>query len=337
MKLSAADAARFCEQPRPGVVGALIYGEDPAQVAERRDALASRLVGAGAAEELRLTSIPAAELRSDPGRLEAELRTRGFFPGPRVVVVTAATDALAPVLGAAMNGAAGPDAFLLVTADSLPAKSALRALFEAARDAVAAPCYVDRPTRSAILARLDAAAAPRPDDAALTMLEMAAADLGPGPFSRALEVAALHAGDAATMTEADVAAAWAGPTDAAVDAALDLVVEGRAAALPATLAQLHARGVSPVEIVLAASRRFRQMLAVAAGDARQAQAALARSGPPQRREAMQRDARRWGAARLEQAVHLLLATDTALRGGSAGPQRPLLDRALLRLASTADR
>jgi DNA polymerase-3 subunit delta len=337
VKLSAADAARFCEQPRAGVVGALIYGEDPAQVAERRDRLVHRLVGPRASEELRLSSIPAPELRSDPGRLDAELRTRGFFPGPRAVVVTGATDGLAPTLAPALAGAAAPDAFLLVTADSLTAKSALRALFEGARNAVSAPCYPDRPTPATIADRLAAIGAPRPDDAAMTMLEQAAADLGPGPFARALDVAALHAGDAGAMTAADVAAAWAGPSDAAIDAALDLVVAGRAAALPATLARLHARGASPVEIVLAASRRFRQMLAVAAGDSRQQQAALARSGPPQRREAMQRDARRWGAARLEQAVRLLLAADAALRGGSSGPQRALVDRALLRLATTADR
>ncbi|MFN3613018.1 MAG: DNA polymerase III subunit delta [Rubrimonas sp.] len=337
MKLSAAEAARFCDQPREGIAGALIYGEDPSQVAERRDRLISRLAGPGAAEELRLSIVAATDLRADPGRLDAELRTRGFFPGPRVIVVTGATDGLAPMLAGALDGAASPDAFVLVTADGLGAKSALRSLFEGARNAVSAPGYPDRPPRAAVAERLAAMGAPQPTEDALAMLEQAAADLGPGPFARALEIATLHAGDAVALTAADVAAAWTGPTDAAIDAALDLVIAGRSAALPATLARLHARGAGAVEIALAASRRFRQMLAIAAGDSRQQQAALARSGPPQRRDALQREARRWGPARLEQAIQTLVAADAALRGGSAGPQRALIDRALLRIASMADR
>ncbi len=45
--------------------------------------------------------------------------------------------------------------------------------------------------------------------------------------------------------------------------------------------------------------------------------------------------RRWGAARLEQGLRLMLETDAGLRGGSAAPEHALMERALLRLAAMA--
>ncbi len=108
MKLNAAEAARFCAAPKPGVAGALIYGADAGQVAERRDQLLTRLLGPDAEQEMRLTRLTGADLRADPAALDAALRAQGFFPGARAVLVTQATDGLAPALGAALADAAAP-------------------------------------------------------------------------------------------------------------------------------------------------------------------------------------------------------------------------------------
>lgn len=336
MKLSGPDATRFCASPTAGRRGALIYGEDAGQVDQRRIALTSALAGPNADAEMRVAAIAASDLRADPARLDAALRSHGFFAGPRVVAVIAATDGLAPVIATALAEAAQPDAFLIVTADRLTPKSPLRKLFEEARDAVAAPCYADPPTGDAIARLVRAGGAGDVEPAAAAALELAAMAMDAGAFRRLTEVVALHAGPGASVTLADVEACLGGLTSDA-DAAVDAMLTGRSAAMRLALARLAAQGGAPVTLCLAAARRVRDLYGVAALDGQAGQAAAMRLRPPQRRDQLVALARRWGPARLERALRLLLETDKALRGGSAAPPVALLERTMLRLASEAPR
>jgi DNA polymerase-3 subunit delta len=54
----------------------------------------SALLGPNADEEMRLTRLTAAELRSDSALLLDAVKAVGFFPGPRAVQVDQATDGL---------------------------------------------------------------------------------------------------------------------------------------------------------------------------------------------------------------------------------------------------
>lgn len=336
MKLSAAEAARFCAAPRPGVAGALIYGADAGQVAERRDQLLARLLGPDAEAEMRLARLTGGDLRADPAALDAALRAQGFFPGPRAVVVTQAADGLAPLIGAALADAAAPEAFLLVTAEALPPRSALRALFEGAGAAVAAPCYAEPPDARGLAAMLAAQGADGATPEALETLAALAEGMERGALARLIEALALYAREAGGRLDAADVAACAPPRgDAAADDAIDAVLDGRPEALRAQLARLAAQGGGGVTLVLAMARHFRALHAVAATS--QERGALMRIQPPSRRDRAAAQARRWGAARLERALETLLETDAALRGGSNAPPAALLERALLRLASAAPR
>ena len=336
MKLSAAEAARFCAAPKAGVAGALIHGADAGQVAERRDQLLAKLLGPDAEAEMRLARLTGAELRADPAALDAALRAQGFFPGPRAVLVTQAADGLAQVIGAALADAAAPEAFLLVTADALSAKSALRALFEGARAAVAAPCYAEAPDARALASMLTAQGAAEATPEALTLLVSLAAGMERGALARLVEVLALYARETGGRLDATDVAACAPPQgQAAADDAIDAVLDGKPDALRAQLARLAAQGGGGVTLTMAAARHFRALHAVAAGGA--GSGALMRIQPPSRRDRAAAQARRWGAARLERALQTLLETDAALRGGSNAPPAALLERALLRLASAAPR
>ncbi len=327
MKLRGAEIDRFCARPAATARGALIWGEDQGLVAERRDRLLGALLGPGAAEEMRLTRLDAAALRADPAALDTALRARGFFPGPRAVLLAGATDALAPAVGAALAEAAAPDAFLLVAADQLTGRSALRALFEGAPHAAALPCYAEAPDPRALAEALRAAgAAPTPDAAAA--LASVARDLTRAEALRLVETLALHSPAAdGPLTEADVAALAPLSAGGAVEAALDAVFEGGAAAVRRELARLAAHGTGAVEIALACQRRLRQLHAAAVDPA-----ALGRIQPPSRRDRLAAQARRWGPARLERAMAVLYETDAGLRGGSKAPPAVLLERALLRVA-----
>jgi DNA polymerase-3 subunit delta len=339
VKLSGPDAARFCAAPDGRRRGALIYGPDPAQTAQRREALALAIAGPNAEEEMRLDRMTGSDVRSDPARLDAALRAQGFFPGPRVVIVTAATDGLSEIIAAALTDAAAPDAFLLVTADALGPRSTLRRIFEEARDAVSAPCYGDAPNAGDIDALLRGAGAGRGADAdAMEALSDVARDIGGGPFARLVEIVALHAASHGGPVElADVTACANAEGLSEADAAADAALSGDLETLRRALARLRAQGVSAVEVCLATQRKLRQLHGLAIQETGAARAAIERLQPRQRRERVAAQLRSWSAARLERAARLMLETDAGLRGGSPAPPAALLERALLRIASETAR
>jgi DNA polymerase-3 subunit delta len=337
VKLSGAAADRFCARPGGGVVGALLFGEDTGLAEARRAALVAAVAGPGGAEEMRVETLAAAALRSDPGALDAALRGAGFFPGARVVLVTEATDAAAGPLLAALAGAARPDAFVVATAGALKAASELRKGFEAATNAAAIACDPARPDRGAVEAALAAAGVGRAEPDAVAALEDLAADLGWGPFLRLVETVALHDSDATGPTTPATVAALA-PQDpgAEVDAALAAAAEGRPADLRRLMARLSGRGTEGVTLAIAATRHFRLLhrLAVEA-ETGSWDAAAQRVRPPlwgARKESAVRGARRLGRAGLEDALAALAEADLAARGGSAGPPGAMVERALMRIA-----
>ena len=69
MKLSPRDAPSYFAKPDPSKTGLLIYGSDAMRVALRRQEVIKALIGPEGEEEMRLSRIPAAELRKDAALL----------------------------------------------------------------------------------------------------------------------------------------------------------------------------------------------------------------------------------------------------------------------------
>lgn len=130
MKLSGADATRYFAKPDPKRTGLLIFGQDAMRVALRRQEVIAALIGPEGEAEMRLTRIPAADLRKDPAVLLDAMKSQGFFPGPRVAFLEDATDTAAPLVAIAMKDWRPGDATILVTAGGLTGKSALKKLFD---------------------------------------------------------------------------------------------------------------------------------------------------------------------------------------------------------------
>ena len=135
MKLAGARAAAFCARPDASAIGeltgALLHGPDPGLLALRRRELVDF---ATEGDDLRLTRLEPGVALKTPAEIDAALRARGFFPGRRVVLIEGARDTLAGPLKAILAGI-GPggvsqDALLIITAEGLTARSALRKLFE---------------------------------------------------------------------------------------------------------------------------------------------------------------------------------------------------------------
>ncbi len=338
MKLSGAEAARYLARPDPARAGLLIFGADPMRVATRRQAAVAALIGPEGAAEMRLERIAAADLRRGGGALSDALKARGFFPGPRVVLLEEAGDAAAEACAAALAGWGAGDAVLVVTAGALAAKSSLRKLFEGDARTVAIGLYDDPPTREEIAAEL--ARAGLREVPASTMADLAdlARVLDPGDFRGTLEKIALYKhGDPRPLGADDIAACAPAAPEADLDAVLDCVAEGRLAEVGVQIGRLRAQGVGAVTICIGATRHFRTLHA-AACDPEGPAAGLGRARPPvfgPRRDRLAAQARGWGRGRLEEALAMLVETDVTLRSSSRAPALALVERTLLRLAQRA--
>lgn len=334
MKLSGRDAARYLSKPDSGRAGLLIFGADAMRVALKRQEAIAALIGPEGEAEMRLTRIPAADLRKDAALVIDAVKAQGFFPGLRVAFVEDAADGLSDVLRTALSDWRPGDATLVVTAGNLTAKSTLRKVFEDNGNAVAIGIYDDPPTKEEIEAELIRAGLKAIDPAAMTDLIALSRALDPGDFRQTVEKIGLYKwGDATPLTPSEVALSAPATIEAEVDDALNLVAEGQRNALGAIMRRLEGQGVSPVTLCIGAERHFRALHA-AASDPGGAGAGLARMRPPvfgPRRDRMARQAQAWGVLALEKALAHLIETDLTLRSTSKAPGMALVERALMRL------
>ncbi|MGH1355844.1 MAG: DNA polymerase III subunit delta [Thalassovita sp.] len=336
MKLAGREAARYFSSPDKGKTGLLIYGGDAMRVALKRQEVIAALIGPTGEEEMRLTRIPAAELRKDPAMLLDAVKAISFFPGPRVAFVEDATDVTAAkaILQALEDWSEG-DAQIIVTAGALKPASKIRKAFEGHRNAFAAGLYDDPPTREEIEADLARAGLTNLDNGVMQDLTALARDLPPGDFRQTLEKLALYKrGDETPVSAKDVAACAPASTEAALDDVLNIVAEGRTGELDPVLKKMQAQGTNPVSLCIGATRHFRTLYAVVANPGGR----VFIPGSFQQKERMQRQAQGWGPAKLENALTILTDTDLKLRSaGQTAPAMALVERMLIRLAMLSRR
>ncbi|MCH8168139.1 MAG: DNA polymerase III subunit delta [Proteobacteria bacterium] len=350
MKLAGARAAAFCARPGPEMLGrmagALLHGPDAGLVALRRRELVDVLTEG---DDLRLTRLEPAAALKDPAGIDAALRARGFFPGRRVVLIEGARDTLAgplkAILAATGSGDSSPraveDAFLVVTASSLAARSALRRLFEGAGGLASLGLYPE-PPGEAELARLlrSAGLGDGLTPEAGQDLAVVASLIDRGALLQLIEKISVFALDRdQPLGQAELAPLLPAAADSELDRLVVAVAEGRAEAVGPLIGRLAAAGIGVAGMLIATGRHFRQLLALAA--ARDGiDSALGRLRPPAfgpRRRALAAQTRRWGPGRLETANRLLFRADRTLRSAGGRPDRALVERCLIRLAMMAAR
>jgi DNA polymerase-3 subunit delta len=326
MKLTPRDAKPYFARPDPARTGLLIYGSDAMRVALKRQEFLKNLLGANAEEEMRLSRMPAGELRRDPAMLMDAIKAVGFFPGPRAALVEEANDNIAKILLDALKDWQPGDAQIIVTAGDLKKTSKVLKAFESHPNAYATPIYDNPPDRAEIEQMLkDAGLTPEAD--AMAALSDLARTLDPGDFRQTLEKITLYKlGDSTPIGLDDIAACAPTSTEAEVDDILHVVAETRAAEIGPVMSKLQGQGVNPVTLTIMATRHFRTLYRIAANP-----------GAPiygvRDRDRAMRQARNWGAVKLETALAVLTETDLKLRSaGQHAPALALVERAFIRLA-----
>lgn len=335
MKLNAREARGFFAKPDPTRAGVLIYGPDTMRIAMRRQEVIAALIGPHGEDEMRLARLSASALRKDPAMLSDAIKAQSFFPGPRVAFVEDATDTSAKIISAAMEDWQQGDATVIVTAGQLTPRSALRKFFEGHNNAFAAAIYADPPSRDEIEANLQKAGVKNISGEAMTDLMDLGRSLEPGDFAQTVEKLSLYKlNDETPVTPEDVANCAPLSSEAAIDDALDIVAEGRFAEIGPILSRLEAQGVAAVRLIIGATLHFRRLHA-AASDPRGVEAGIAGARPPvpfMRKDRLTRQAKAWGAMKLETAMQLLTETDLQLRSAKPTPDMALVERAMIRLS-----
>jgi len=326
MKLNTRDANAYFARPDPEKTGLLIYGGDAMRVALKRQEFLKALLGKDAEEEMRLTRIPAAELRREPALLMDAIKAVGFFPGPRAAFVEDANDNIAKILIDTLADWQPGDAQIVVTGGDLKKTSRVLKAFEGHRNAYAAAIY-DNPPDRAEIERLLTEANLRPDGDAMGALTDLARAIDPGDFRQTLEKLTLYKlNDSSPLGLEDIAACAPTSTEADVDDILHVVAEARAGDIGPVMAKLQAQGVNAVTLTIMAIRHFRTLYRIAANP----------GGPiygARDRDRAQRQAKSWGAHKLETALTVLTDTDLTLRSaGQHAPALALVERAFIRLA-----
>lgn len=339
MKLRAGDLRRALAKPGTVPRGLLIYGEDPAEVADLRSAAIVALGGPRGEADMRIARVTAQEARSDPEAVRNALMQRGFFPGPQVVVVGEATDGMAESLAAAALAAPPGEAFLIATAGILPARSPLRRRFEGDAGLAAVACYAEPADSGEIVARLRDLGLARVEPAAAEALARLSSELDRSSLQQLLAKLAIYKGaETDPLTSEDVGACAPPGEDADLDDVGIALLAKRPDRVMATLSRLLAAGTGEVAVAIAVARLFRQVFeARLAMDSERlsADAALGRLQPPLRlptRRAAAGHLSGWSRTDIERALSAIHGLDAALRSDIRPPAAALIERTLLRVA-----
>ena len=333
MKLAGAEARRYLAKPDPAKAALVIFGEDAMRVALKRAEAVVALGGPNADAEMRLTRIPAADLRKDGAALLDAIKASSFFPGARVVVVEDATDGLSAILQTSFDAWRPGDANIVVTAGNLTSKSTLKTLAEKHFAVMCIGLYDDPPTREEIEAELTRAGLSKvPSDAMGELLTLSRA-LDPGDFRQTLEKIALYKfQDPQPLTPAEIAALAPATMETEAEELLDAVAELQMGSIGPILRRLEGQGVLPVTLCIAGLRHFTTLHLMATDPEGPASGFAKARGFFKRRDRMMKQAGSWTSRQIEKALSLLVETDMSLRSTSRAPAMAVMERTLIRIA-----
>jgi DNA polymerase III subunit delta len=329
--LKAHEVARFLARPDLSEGIFLAYGPDSGLVRETAQRLIRFLSGEDAASA-NVTIFDGPELNADPSQLTLEARSVSLFGGKRIIRVRNATKALVMPLTELRDDPAG--SAIVLEADNLPPRDALRALVEAAKLGRALPCYPDTDeTLMALMRESFNQAGIRTDqDVVPTLREILGNDRE--VTRRELEKLVLYAASSKALTREDVLLLCADNGALAIDAILDATGGGHSEKLELALNRALAASVNPQQLLAMLTSHFanlrRWRTEVDQGKAARAVLDGVKPKPHfSRMSAMEQQLRLWSDDALEKAAERLLQATSDTR------RKPVLAETVLRRTTLA--
>ncbi|PBC05667.1 DNA polymerase III subunit delta [Mesorhizobium sp. WSM3860] len=319
-------------RPDPAMAIILLYGPDRGLVAERAKTFASK-TGLPLDDPFSVVKLDGAEVDRDEGRLLDEARTVPMFSDRRLLWIRNASGqkALADDIKA-LTAEPARDALILIEAGDLKKGTGLRAIVEAAGNAIALPCYADeaRDLDSVIDDELRKAGMSMTLDARQALRR----NLGGDRLASRGEIdkLVLYAHGKKEIDLDDVNALSGDVSGASFDAAVDAMLDGKVGDFDIAFTRHCASGGHPF-LVLSSAMRQLQAIQVMRGQiesgGRNAASVVAGARPPvffSRRKLLEKTLERWNSEALGRALNRLQTAVLQTR------KRPDLSEALARQA-----
>ncbi len=339
MKAKAGDIDALVRKLDPAFAAVLVYGPNEGLVRERADALTAQVV-----EDLKnpfnVATLSPAALKDDPGLLANEAAAISMMGGRRVVRVEGATDAVAAPFAAYLGDPKG-DSLIVVAAGELPPRSGLRKAAEAAKNAIAIPCYADdaRSLGDLIHRSLSDHGLDVEPDAVAYLQDRMGEDRA--VIRGELEKLALYkAKDTHRVVTLGDAQACIGDSGAlTLDEVAAAVTGGALTELDHALARAFAQGEAPVAVLRALSRRLMRLYEAAGHMAEGASPddAMRKLRPPvffKETAAFRAQLGRWSPTKLASALELIAEAEVDCKS-TGMPDAAVCARACMRIARAA--
>lgn len=251
--LKAHEVARYLARPDLSEGIFLAYGPDGGLVRETAQRLIRHLSGDDPSSA-NITVFDGPELAADPSLLVLEARSVSLFGGKRILRVRNATKALVMPLTELRDDPGGTA--IVLEADNLPPRDALRALVEAAKLGRALPCYPDTDETLVNLMReaFNQAGIRTDSDVIPTLRDILGNDRE--VTRREIEKLTLFAAQSKTLTREDVLLLCADNGALAIDAILDSTGSGHAERLELALNRAVAAAIAPQQLLAMLTNHF---------------------------------------------------------------------------------
>lgn len=318
------EADAWLSRPDPSIRIVLIYGTDRGVVSERARKFAAA-TGIPVDDPFSTIRMDADDIGNDAGKLIDEARMVSMFGGLRLIWISggAAQKGLVSAVRILCDSPPADCVILIEAGDLKKGATGLRGIVEAARSAMALPCYADDARKLDHLINEELAAAGQ--TITLEARELLKAGLGGDRLASRGEIAklALYAMGKSQIAVEDVAESIGDVAATSADDAVDAATTGRVDQLDLAIRRLTAAGNPPFLILSAAMRRLAQLqelrLSMDSGG-KSAQAAVAGARPPvffARRPAFEAALSAWTADRIVRALDRLQATILEVRRNPA--------------------
>ena len=336
MKLPSRDVVSFFNSPPKGIIGVLIYGNDPMRVSDKRHQFIKSLLGSNAAEEMRLARISRENLKKEPEQAIDLCKAQGFFPGERALLIEEGNETITEIIIKAVEAWRDGDATIVVTAGSLKPSSSLRKFFEQKKNTYSVPIYDSPMTKFEVEKIITESGLQNVTQEGLSHLVTVASELQPGDFRQSVEKLALYKlNDEKPVTYQDIISCTPNSHEADIDEVLNVILAGNEFKVSQILGRLSSQGTLPVTLIIAATRHFKALFSIISNPGGVNAGATALRPPVYgpRKEALTNQAQKWGPVKIKTVIKILTATDLQLRSSNQqAPKMVLVERLFIRIA-----
>ncbi len=338
MKVKPRDIQPLLKSVGKNVRAVLVFGRDEGLARERAD-LISKQIAPDLSDPFQVAKPALSDIKEHPSILLDELSAISMMGGRRLVRVDGAGVESTEAVKLALAGAQG-DGLLVVTAGDIKPTSSLRKTFEAAKNALAIPCYEDnsRDLMGLVHSVLADAGLTATQDAVAYLVDNLGSDR---MVSRGeLDKLVLYKGaEGGQVTIADAEACVGDTAALGLNQIAEAVTAGDLKRLEKLLERARTAGENAIAILRTLQNRMMR-IHLARGHMDQGMSAgeaLGKLRPPvfyAERDRFQLELNRWQTRKVEQALDILMEAELDCKT-TGNPADVICARALLRLTKAA--